>query len=119
MGIGEVPQVQRIVPQVVPQVTPYVQPIRSRHTIDQNHLGIGLAPGSFNILGGSPYGRISQIAAATPGVAGTTPLSSSVGGLNPASNLQHVEILRSGNQRLPLNRRLRVLKHHRRNFFPG
>ena len=75
-----VPQVQSVVPSVVPTampmvpqvpVTPYVQPIGSRHPIEQNHLGLGLAPGSFNTLGGSPYGRISQIAPAT-GLAATT-----------------------------------------------
>ena len=43
-----VPQVQSVVPQVVPQVIPYVQPIGSRHPIEQNHLGLGLNPGSFS-----------------------------------------------------------------------
>ena len=104
-----VPQVQSVVPSVVPTampmvpqvpVTPYVQPIGSRHPIEQNHLGLGLAPGSFNTIGGSPYGRISQITAA-PGLATTTtatPLTGSVGGLNPASYMQHVEILRNACQ---------------------
>ena len=101
-----VPQVQSVVPSVVPTampmvpqvpVTPYVQPIGSRHPIEQNHLGLGLAPGSFNTLGGSPYGRISQIAPAT-GLAATTPLAGSIGGLNPANYMQHVEILRNACQ---------------------
>ena len=64
-----VPQVQSVVPQVsmvpqvpaVPAVTPYVQPLGSRLPILQNHMGAGLVPGSFSTLGGSPYGRISQI----------------------------------------------------------
>ena len=43
-----IPQVQSVVPQVVPQVIPYVQPIGSRHPIEQNHLGLGLNPGSFS-----------------------------------------------------------------------
>ena len=93
-----VPQVQSVVPTVVPQmvpqvpVTPYVQPIGSRHPIEQNHLGLGLAPGSFNTLGGSPYGRVSQI---TPTV-GTQVLGTTVGvgGLDPNAYMQHVEILR-------------------------
>ena len=116
-----VPQVQSVVPSVVPgvmptampmvsqvPVTPYVQPIGSRHPIEQNHLGLGLAPGSFNTLGGSPYGRISQIApavagsavvgSAVPGLAASTPLAGSVGGLNPANYMQHVEILRNACQ---------------------
>ena len=101
-----VPQVQSVVPSVVPTampmvpqvpVTPYVQPIGSRHPIEQNHLGLGLAPGSFNTLGGSPYGRVSQIAPAT-GLAATTPLAGSIGGLNPANYMQHVEILRNACQ---------------------
>ena len=99
-----VPQVQSVVPSVVPAmvpqvpVTPYVQPIGSRHPIEQNHLGLGLVPGSFNTLGGSPYGRVSQI---TPAVgAGTTTLASTqaLGGLDPNAYAQHVEILRNAVQ---------------------
>ena len=67
--VSMVPQVQSVVPQVsmvpqvpaVPAVTPYVQPLGSRLPILQNHMGAGLVPGSFSTLGGSPYGRISQI----------------------------------------------------------
>ena len=76
-----VPQVQSVVPSVVSQVpiTPYVQPIGSRHPIEQNHIGLGLAPGTFNALGGSPYGRISQIGqAGTPGLVASTPMGSSM-----------------------------------------
>ena len=99
-----VPQVQSVVPSVVPAmvpqvpVTPYIQPIGSRHPIEQNHLGLGLVPGSFNTLGGSPYGRVSQI---TPAVgAGTTTLASTqaLGGLDPNAYAQHVEILRNAVQ---------------------
>ena len=96
---GVVPQVQTVVPTAMPQmvpqvpVTPYVQPIGSRHPIEQNHLGLGLVPGSFNTLGGSPYGRVSQI---TPSIAGTQVLGTTVGvgGLDPNAYMQHVEILR-------------------------
>ena len=97
-----VPQMQSVVPSVVPgmvaqvPVTPYVQPIGSRHPIEQNHLG--MIPGSFNTIGGSPYGRISQI---TPAVgAGTTNLASTqaLGGLDPNAYAQHVEILRNAVQ---------------------
>ena len=87
-----VPQVQSVVPQVVAQVIPYVQPIGSRHPIEQNHLGLGLNPGSFSTLGGSPYGKVSQI---VPGVGATTMVpGASVGGVDPSAYLQHVEILR-------------------------
>ena len=87
-----IPQVQSVVPQVVPQVIPYVQPIGSRHPIEQNHLGLGLNPGSFSTLGGSPYGKVSQI---VPGVGATTMVpGASVGGVDPSAYLQHVEILR-------------------------
>jgi hypothetical protein len=93
--------VQSVVPGVAPQmpVTPYIQPIGSRHPIEQNHLGIGIIPGSFNSLGGSPYGRISGIAA-QPGLVGVTPGSVGVapGGLDPSRYLQHVEILRNACQ---------------------
>ena len=98
-----VPQVQSVVPQVVPQmvpqvpVTPYVQPIGSRHPIEQNHLGLGLIPGSFNTLGGSPYGRVSQIT--QPGVAGTQVLGTTVGiAGDPNAYSQHVELLRAACQ---------------------
>ena len=94
-----VPQVQSVVPQVVPQmvpqvpVTPYVQPIGSRHPIEQNHLGLGLIPGSFNTLGGSPYGRVSQITQPTQ-VLGTTV---GIAG-DPNAYSQHVELLRAACQ---------------------
>ena len=89
-----------VVPTMVPQVpvTPYVQPIGSRHPIEANHMGLGLAPGSFNTLGGSPYGRVSQIVPTASGVPAQSVLGSSVGGLNPANYLQHVEILRNACQ---------------------
>ena len=98
-----VPQVQSIVPQVqqIP-VTPYVQPIGSRHPILQNHLGsTQLPPGSFSTLGGSPYGRISQIAPS--GIVGSVPVTGTLGtvGLgagNPQAYLEHVEILRNAFQ---------------------
>ena len=96
-----VPQVQSVVPSVVSQVpiTPYVQPIGSRHPIEQNHIGLGLAPGTFNALGGSPYGRISQIPGAGTGLVASTPYGTSLaGGLNPANYAQHVEILRNACQ---------------------
>ena len=104
--VSMVPQVQSVVPQVsmVPQIqqipiTPYVQPIGSRHPILQNHLKTGLPPGSFGNLGGSPYGRISQIG--PTGLAGSTPMTSTLGGIgvnNPQAYLQHVEILRNAFQ---------------------
>ena len=95
--------VQSVVPGmagVAPQmpVTPYVQPIGSRHPIEQNHLGVGIIPGSFNTLGGSPYGRISGIAV-QPGLVGVTPgLATTNVGLDPSRYLQHVEILRNACQ---------------------
>ena len=96
-----VPQVQGVVPTVMPmapqvQVTPYVQPIGSRHPIEQNHLGLGLAPGSFNTLGGSPYGRVSQLVPATTTGFGvpTTALVGSTAVLDPNMYQEHVEILR-------------------------
>ena len=104
-----IPQVQSVVPSVVPQiqsvvpmvpqvpVTPYVQPIGSRHPIEQNHLGLGLNPGSFNTFGGSPYGRISQIAPQA-GLATTLAGTQAMGGLDPNAYLQHVEILRNAVQ---------------------
>ena len=104
-----IPQVQSVVPSVVPQmqsvvpmvpqvpVTPYVQPIGSRHPIEQNHLGLGLAPGSFNTLGGSPYGRISQIVPQA-GAVNTLASTQAMGGLDPNAYLQHVEILRNAVQ---------------------
>jgi hypothetical protein len=96
--------VQSVVPGVVPQmpVTPYVQPIGSRHPIEQNHIGIGIVPGGFSTLGGSPYGRISGIATqpglvgVTPGLVGVTPGLAT--GLDPSRYLQHVEILRNACQ---------------------
>ena len=103
---SSVPQVQSVVPQVsmVPQVqqipvTPYIQPIGSRHPFEQNHVGLNLAPGTFSTLGGSPYGRVSQLTTPVglPGtsIAGASALTSAaVGGLDPTSYLQHVEILR-------------------------
>ena len=104
-----IPQVQSVVPSVVPQmqsvvpmvpqvpVTPYVQPIGSRHPIEQNHLGLGLAPGSCNTLGGSPYGRISTIVPQA-GAVNTLASTQAMGGLDPNAYLQHVEILRNAVQ---------------------
>ena len=102
--------VQGVVPgmAVMPQVpvTPYVQPIGSRHPIEQNHLGVGIVPGGFNALGGSPYGRVSGLGVpvvgqqglvgVTPGL--VTPGLATVGGVDPSRYLQHVEILRNACQ---------------------
>ena len=95
-----VPQVQSMVPQVVPSmapqvpVVPYVQPIGSRHPIEQNHIGLGLAPGSFSTVGGSPYGRISQIGGVSaPGLVASTPLGGAGG-----NYAQYVDILRNACQ---------------------
>jgi len=95
--VPQMSAVPTVAPTMVPQVTPYVQPIGSRHPIEQNHLGLGLIPGSFNTLGGSPYGRISQIA---PAIGTGTALASTqaLGGLNPNSYAQHVDILRNAVQ---------------------
>ena len=117
------PGVQSVVPGTVlpgavnPMVTPYVQPIGSRHPIEQNHLGLGLAQGGFAALGGSPYGKISTIAGVTPaavgtvgavgtglvtapGLVGSPALGSAyqLGGVDPSAYLQHVEILRNACQ---------------------
>ena len=116
-----VPQVQSVVPQVsmvpqvpaVPAVSPYVQPLGSRLPILQNHMGAGLVPGSFSTLGGSPYGRVSQIV--STGVPVIAPVSSVVSpvtpitpGLqvanrvgmvnNPELYAQHVQVLRNAFQ---------------------
>jgi len=95
-----IPQVQSMVPQVVPSmapqvpVVPYVQPIGSRHPIEQNHIGLGLAPGSFSTVGGSPYGRISQIGGVSaPGLVASTPLGGAGG-----NYAQYVDILRNACQ---------------------
>jgi hypothetical protein len=99
-----VPGVQSVVPQytvqgAVPQITPYVQPIGSRHPIEQNHLGLGITPGSFSTLGGSPYGRISSIGGVTPGVVNTgLATTPGLAGVDPSAYLQHVEILRNACQ---------------------
>ena len=105
---GVVPGVQSVavpgvVPGVVPQITPYIQPIGSRHPIEQNHLNSTvLVPGGFTTLGGSPYGRISQIVGVTPavgtGLATTGIPVAGVAGVNPSAYLQHVEILRNACQ---------------------
>ena len=98
--VSLVPQIQSVVPQVQPiPITPYVQPIGSRHPIEQNHLGLNIPPGSFANLGGSPYGRVSQIVPTvglpTTSIAGASALTNAaVGGLDPSAYLQHVEILR-------------------------
>ena len=105
-----VPGVQSVVPQyAVPgavPITPYIQPIGSRHPIEQNHLGLGVVPGSFGGLGGSPYGKISTIVPApglvTTGLAGVpgAGLGSAyqLAGVDPSAYLQHVEILRNACQ---------------------
>ena len=105
---GVVPGVQSVavpgvVPGVVPQITPYIQPIGSRHPIEQNHLGSAvLVPGAFTTLGGSPYGRISQIVGVTPavgtGLVTTGVPVAGVAGVDPSAYLQHVEILRNACQ---------------------
>ena len=125
--VSMVPQVQSVVPQVsmvpqvpaVPAVTPYVQPLGSRLPILQNHMGAGLVPGSFSTLGGSPYGRVSQIVStavpvATPAtsivtpVTAVTPVTPIAPGLqvanpvgmvnNPELYTQHVQVLRNAFQ---------------------
>ena len=111
-----VPGVQSVVPGTVlpgavPMVAPYVQPLGSRHPIEQNHLGLGLVPGGFTTLGGSPYGKISTIAGVTPavgtGLVSTVPglvaqpglaTTYQLGGVDPSAYLQHVEILRNACQ---------------------
>ena len=101
---GVVPGVQSVAyPGVVPQITPYIQPIGSRHPIEQNHLGSAvLVPGAFTTLGGSPYGRISQIVGVTPavgtGLVTTGVPVAGVAGVDPSAYLQHVEILRNACQ---------------------
>jgi hypothetical protein len=110
-GVGVVPGVQSVVPGVqsvvpgmgmVPQmpVTPYVQPLGSRHPIEQNHLGLGVVPGGFNTLGGSPYGRISAAPVIAQGLVPGAGLvgQSAYGGIDPSRYLQHVEILRNACQ---------------------
>lgn len=119
--VSMVPQVQSVVPQVnmvpqvpaVPAVTPYVQPLGSRLPILQNHMGAGLVPGSFSTLGGSPYGRVSQIVStevpvATPATSIVTPVTPIAPGLqvanpvgmvnNPELYTQHVQVLRNAFQ---------------------
>ena len=107
-----VPGVQSVVPGGLPmQVTPYVQPIGSRHPIEQNHLGLGSTPLGFGGYGGSPYGKISTIVGATPGLVATPGLASTpglvglgsspayqLGGIDSSRYLQHVEILRNACQ---------------------
>jgi len=104
-GMGMVPGVQSVVPGMgmVPQmpITPYVQPLGSRHPIEQNHLGLGVVPGGFNTLGGSPYGRISGVPGVVPGLvpgAGLVGQPGYAGGIDPSRYLQHVEILRNACQ---------------------
>ena len=120
--VSMVPQVQSVVPQVsmvpqvpaVPAVSPYVQPLGSRLPVLQNHMGAGLAPGSFSTLGGSPYGRVSQIVATEVPVPVTTassvvsPVVPVTPGLqvanrvginnNPERYAQHVQVLRNAFQ---------------------
>ena len=100
-------------PGVVPgvQITPYVQPIGSRHPIEQNHIGSTLlTPAGFSNIGGSPYGKVSQIVGLTPGVGaglGTASLLPGVAGasavpgvagVDASAYLQHVDILRNACQ---------------------
>jgi len=99
------PMVQSVAPQyatAVPQPMGYVQPLGSRHPIEQNHLNMGIVPGGFSTLGGSPYGKISTIGGGVaPGfstVVGPQVGVSGIGGVNPSAYLQHVEILRNACQ---------------------
>ena len=106
-------------PGVMPsvQITPYIQPIGSRHPIEQNHIGSTLlTPAGFSNIGGSPYGKVSQIVGLTPavgaglgtvsalpGVAGVSAVPGVAGvggiaGVDPSAYLQHVEILRNACQ---------------------
>ena len=65
-----------MVPQI--QVVPYIQSIGS---------------GSFNTLGGSRYGRISQIVSeGIPGLVASTPLGTNIGWM-AGNYVQHVDIL--------------------------
>jgi len=97
--------VQGIVPgvaamQQVP-VSPYVQPLGSRHPIEQNHLGVGVAPGVVNTLAGNPYSRVSGLGVPAVGqqaLVGLNPGYATVGGVDTSRYLQHVEILRNAFQ---------------------
>ena len=110
-----VPSVAGVVPQygvqsAVPGMVPYAPPLGSRLPVEQHHLGLGVVPGGFNTLGGSPYGRISTIAGVTPGVVAAPGLVASqplalatqsgyqLGAVNPSAYLQHVDILRNACQ---------------------
>jgi len=97
--------VQGVVPgvatmQQVP-VSPYVQPLGSRHPIEQNHLGVGVAPGVVNTLAGSPYSRVSGLGVPVVGqqaLVGVNPGYATVGGVDTSRYLQHVELLRNACQ---------------------
>jgi len=97
--------VQGVVPgvatmQQVP-VSPYVQPLGSRHPIEQNHLGVGVAPGVVNTLAGSPYSRVSGLGVPVVGqqaLLGVNPGYATVGGVDTSRYLQHVELLRNACQ---------------------
>ena len=97
--------VQGVVPgvatmQQVP-VSPYVQPLGSRHPIEQNHLGVGVAPGVVNTLAGSPYSRVSGLGVPVVGqqaLLGVNPGYATFGGVDTSRYLQHVELLRNACQ---------------------
>ena len=97
--------VQGVVPgvatmQQVP-VSPYVQPLGSRHPIEQNHLGVGVAPGVVNTLAGSPYSRVSGLGVPVVGqqaLVGVNPGYATVGGVDTSRYLQHVKLLRNACQ---------------------
>ena len=97
---GTVPGVQ--MPGAVPQVAPYTPPIGSRLPIEQNHLGTLTPTTGFSNIGGSPYGKVSQIIGVNPNIGSSlVPASTpglSVAGVNPSNYLQHVEILRNAFQ---------------------
>jgi len=97
--------VQGVVPGVATMqqvsVSPYVQPLGSRHPIEQNHLGVGVAPGVVNTLAGSPYSRVSGLGVPVVGqqaLVGVNPGYATVGGVDTSRYLQHVELLRNACQ---------------------
>jgi hypothetical protein len=88
-GVGAVSQVP---------VTPYVQPLGSRHPVEQNYLGVGVAPGVVNTLAGSPYAGVSGLGVPVVGqqaLVGVNPGYATVGGVDTSRYLQHVDILRN------------------------
>ncbi len=97
MVVQNVMPVQGVVPgmavaQQVP-LTPYVQPLGSRYPIEQNHVGVGVVPGTYGTVAGSPYQRVAGLGVPTVNTGLAT-----VGGVDPSRYLQHVEILRNACQ---------------------